>query len=125
MCFIVLIMYLVNARVSVRMTIAAQESMVGTSYGLLKEFFLSVLAYTAFVEIIGAIILCVFFLKEYPVWDAVYLGLFHSISAFCTAGFSVFPDSLAGYQNDCFLNATIILISLAGGIGFFVLSDFH
>ncbi|MCX6999144.1 MAG: hypothetical protein NT106_02435, partial [Candidatus Sumerlaeota bacterium] len=59
----------------------------------------------------------------YSIPRSIYLGLFHSISAFCTAGFCLFPDSLMPYKNSILVNMTISLVSLAGGIGFFVLMD--
>jgi trk system potassium uptake protein TrkH len=56
----------------------------------------------------------------YVAWTA----LFHSVSAFCTAGFSVFPDSLEGYRANVWVNLIISALSVSGAIGFLVLSDF-
>ncbi len=51
------------------------------------------------------------------------MAAFHSVSAFCTAGFSLFPDSLKAY-NKCFsINLIISLLVLCGGIGFFCLYE--
>lgn len=52
-------------------------------------------------------------------WQAI----FHSVSAFCTAGFSMFPNSLESYPDHVGINAIISFLSLAGAIGFIVMSD--
>ncbi|MEZ5406034.1 MAG: potassium transporter TrkG [Verrucomicrobiia bacterium] len=54
-----------------------------------------------------------------PLWQAI----FHSISAFCTAGFSLFNTSLEAYREDVNLNCLIIALSYLGAIGFIVMSD--
>jgi trk system potassium uptake protein TrkH len=82
-----------------------------------------VLAYSFAFEFVGAAILAVLWMKEYPAAYSMYLGAFHSVSAFCTAGFGLFPDNLMRYQHSTLLNVTIVILSLAGGIGFFVLRD--
>jgi trk system potassium uptake protein TrkH len=53
------------------------------------------------------------------VWQAI----FHSVSAFCTAGFSLFPDSLEAYRSNAWINLIISALSLLGAIGFIVISD--
>ncbi len=52
-------------------------------------------------------------------WQAI----FHSVSAFCTAGFSLFPDSLEAYPHHFWINAIVSVLSLLGAIGFIVMSD--
>lgn len=56
---------------------------------------------------------------ESPLWHAV----FHSISSFCTAGFSTFPDSLASFRDDFWVNAIVGVLSVAGAVGFIVVVD--
>jgi trk system potassium uptake protein TrkH len=51
------------------------------------------------------------------------LGFFHAVSAFCTAGFGLFADSFSSYRDSPLVNVTIALVTIAGGIGFFVLAD--
>ena len=55
-----------------------------------------------------------------PFADALYSGIFHSISAFCNAGFSIYSDSLMKYQSDVFVNFVFIGLIILGGIGFIV-----
>ena len=123
MWFIVLMMYFLGIKASIKTSIVVKESLAGSSMDMFKKFFLIVLAYTFIFEFIGAVILTLFWIKEYSIIHSIYLGIFHSVSAFCTAGFSVFPDSLIRYQQSIVVNGTIIIVSLAGGLGFFVLKD--
>jgi trk system potassium uptake protein TrkH len=79
--------------------------------------------FTLVVEVIGAVLLSALFTLR-GVANPVWAGIFHSISAFCTAGFSVFPNSLEGFRSDWAINLVISLLSLLGAIGFLVVSDF-
>ncbi|MDD5066980.1 MAG: potassium transporter TrkG [bacterium] len=123
MSFIVLFMYLLGVRIPLPARIVAKESLAGSSMYFFKKFFLLVLGYTFFFEGVGACILALYWIKDYSFLRSVYLGIFHSISTFCTAGFSVFPDSLMKYRSSSLVNFTVIIISLFGGLGFFVLRD--
>lgn len=51
---------------------------------------------------------------------AVYVGLFHAVSAFCNAGFSLFPDSLIGFRQDPWIVLTLAALLVSGGLGFLV-----
>ncbi len=123
MTIIILIMYFLGLKGSIRTGIVARDSLVGSNFHTLKKFFVSVVAYSLIFELAGGMILALFWMREYPAGRSLYLGLFHSISAFCTAGFSLFPDSLMHYRQSATVNIVIIVLSLAGGIGFFVLKD--
>jgi trk system potassium uptake protein len=123
MTFIIFTAYVLGMGRSLQTSLVARESLVGSDLNLLESFFRKVLLYTCFFELSGAIILSMIWMREYPLWQAVYLGFFHSVSTFCTAGFGLFPDSLMKYQHNILLNVTINILSLAGGLGFFVLDD--
>lgn len=82
----------------------------------------SILKYTLFFEAAGVLLLYPIFRSEGvegPLWSAV----FHSISAFCTAGFSIFPDNLVRFAGNVPLNLVIMVLSYAGAMGFIVISD--
>ena len=77
------------------------------------------------VEGAGAVILTVRFLSEYPLSRALKLGVFHSVSAFCNAGFDVLGfrepgSSLALYHTDPVICLTLSLLVILGGLGFLV-----
>ena len=89
----------------------------------LTSFIYSVFIFTILIETIGACILYFGFLEEgveQPIWNAI----FHSVSAFCTAGFSLFDDSMVSFKNNTLITNTILVLSLLGSIGFIVLLDF-
>ncbi|MBI5699692.1 hypothetical protein HZC35_05210 [Candidatus Saganbacteria bacterium] len=125
MTFIIFIAYLLGEKISVWTGMVARESLATRSYdwGMLGNFFRNVLFYTFLFEFVGAMILAVFWMREYSLARSLYLGVFHSISAFCTAGFALFPSSLMNWRSSPTLNMTVNIISLIGGIGFFVLMD--
>jgi trk system potassium uptake protein TrkH len=123
MTFIMFLTYLLGIRLPITTKFVARESLPGSNLRILEKFFLIVVVFTFIFEAGGAVILTHFWSKEFPFGRALYLGIFHSVSAFCTAGFSVFPDNLAGYRDSIVVNLTIIVVSIAGGIGFFVLYD--
>ncbi len=92
------------------------------SYYDIENILKLVLVYTLIVEFIGAFLLTIGFkLDGYPLIVSIYYGIFHSISAFCNAGFSTLSNSLVG-TNPLIKITTMILIVL-GGIGFFVVYD--
>ncbi len=89
----------------------------------LISFVYSVFVFTILIELIGAIILYIGF-KEIGVDRPLWTAIFHSISAFCTAGFSLFGDSLSSFQDNPIIINTIIVLSILGSVGFIVLLDF-
>ncbi len=81
-----------------------------------------ILKFTFLAEVAGTFVLAMGFLIEgYPFWHSLYLGVFHSISAFCNAGFSTFDSSMVG-QNWIVKTAVMTLIFL-GGLGYYVIFD--
>lgn len=81
-------------------------------------------------EGVGAIILASVFVKDYGILTGLFYGIFHSVSAFCNAGFDLLGNfiSLTNYKGNILLNITVILLIITGGIGFGVISeiiDFH
>jgi trk system potassium uptake protein TrkH len=94
----------------------------GTEKGV-PSIIREVVFFTLVIEAVGAAILFIRFFAEKDVMEAVYFSIFHSISAFCNAGFALFPDSFIAYRNDWVLNLTIGFLIIAGGLGFLVLSE--
>ncbi|MBI5584793.1 MAG: potassium transporter [Deltaproteobacteria bacterium] len=82
--------------------------------GLLRLIFL----YTFLIEFLGAFILFIYWSFRFPWSRAAYLGLFHGISAFCNAGFGLFPDNLLQYQSSFVVSLTIAALIILGGLGF-------
>lgn len=105
-----------------------REKISTMTFSLPKEFDMSdfirnVVFYTFVCEVLGTIAFAMrfYFLGiEHYVW----FGVFHSVMAFCTAGFSLFSDGLMGFKYDFWINTITIVLSLLGAIGFIVIIDF-
>ncbi len=86
------------------------------------NFIYGIVGFTLVIEIIGALLLYIGF-KEEGIPDPIWNAIFHSISAFCTAGFSLFGDSLTGFKNNPVITYTIFGLSILGSLGFIVFID--
>jgi len=82
-----------------------------------------VLRYTFIIESIGAFLLFLRFVQEFPVGQAFYHAVYNAVSAFNNCGYSLFPDSMMRYQSDILVNLTIMSLIILGGIGFIVLHE--
>lgn len=84
---------------------------------------------TVLFEGIGAVILTLCFLPKMKFTEALFYGVFHSISAFCNAGFDLMGQfgfsSFVGYNTNWVVCLTLIALILIGGIGFFVWNDLY
>ncbi len=85
-------------------------------------FLRSVVWFTLICEGIGAAALYLMF-HQAGVPDAMWMAVFHSISAFCTAGFSLFGDSLTQFHDHVGINLAISILSLFGAMGFLIIVD--
>ena len=91
---------------------------------LLKRIFIG----TFLFEGIGAIVLAIAFYPEMGLGKSIYYGIFHSVSAFCNAGFDLMGfrepfSSMAYYETNPLVCFTLIVLIIFGGLGFFVWSD--
>jgi trk system potassium uptake protein TrkH len=80
----------------------------------------SVLKFTLFFESIGTLLLFIRFSLDFPLGTAFYQAIYHVISAFNNAGFSLFSDSFIRYQGDLTVNLILMSLLVIGGIGFIV-----
>jgi trk system potassium uptake protein TrkH len=110
-----------------RLSLSAETIIVDTlgrrARSSVLELVRSVFVFTAVIELAGAVILTLAFAGRMPLLPAVWAGVFHSICAFCNAGFSTMSDSLVGYRGHVVLNLTVMALVITGGIGFIVLSE--
>ncbi len=78
------------------------------------------------IEAIGALLLSAAFHTTAGPWhETLLLSVFHSVSAFCNAGFALFSDSLEGFSGSLLVNGTVALLIILGGISFAVLTNFY
>ena len=91
----------------------------------LKKLILYILGITIAAETAGAA--CLFFrwrvITDWGVLETIEKAVFHSVSGFCNAGLSLFRGSFMRFENDPFINLTMIVLIFFGGIGFIVIMD--
>ena len=89
----------------------------------LRRFLRAIVLFTFTIEVIGAAALYPFFhFSDIPM--AWWQSIFHSVSAFCTAGFSLSNSSFEGFRDNIWFNLIIMILSYLGAIGFIVMNDF-
>jgi trk system potassium uptake protein TrkH len=85
--------------------------------GVLKQNLKRIILLTFVLESIGAWLLYLHFRHDAAGQPPLYSAVFHSISAFCTAGFSLHSDSLTAYRSDLLVVGTIMVLIILGGLG--------
>ena len=104
--------------------ITIKTTEISGKYNSFQRTIFFILIYTFVIEFFGAILLTIrFSFLGFPFKKAIILGAFHSISAFCNAGFSLFPNSLINFRGDIPINLIVISLITLGGIGFVVNYD--
>jgi trk system potassium uptake protein TrkH len=106
----------------------AQKGLITRTHGKLthvavKALLVRIVSYALAIEAAGAVILTTYFAEESGWRSGAWQGLFHAVSAFCNAGFSLFSNSLEDFAGSWTVNFTIMALILVGGIGFLVLTD--
>jgi trk system potassium uptake protein TrkH len=88
-----------------------------------KNLIKYIVGLTIFIELIGAALLFLrwSYIESWPLKERLVNSIFHSVSAFCNAGFSLFHNSFMNFKSDPYINAIMIIIIFLGGIGFIVL----
>jgi trk system potassium uptake protein TrkH len=110
-------------RIEYRDRLALKETFSLETPGGVVRFTLNVLKYTFTIEGAGIVLLLLGFYGKYPFPKAFFAAIFHSISAFCNAGFSVFSNNLEDYVQSPLISLTICSLIILGGIGFMVLKE--
>ena len=106
-----------------------RERMAGTTFALpagfnSARFIRNVVVFTLVAEAVGAACLYGLF-RTAGVEDAPWSAIFHSVSAFCTAGFSLYANSFEGFRGNAGILIVISLLSYLGAIGFIVASEMY
>ena len=118
-----LIAVMLGRRVTLGDRLLLQASLnVGTRRDLVR-FTKTVIALTLVAESVGAVVLTLRWWPEFGFGPAAWLGLFHAVSAFNNAGFSLFSTSLVGWRGDLVVNLTVMLLVVSGGIGYLTLTE--
>lgn len=92
------------------------------SYKNVKDLLKKIVILTFGIELAGALVLYLQFTRLHGA-HRVFASIFHSISAFCNAGFSIFNNSFEDYIYHWGINLTLMVLIICGGIGFLVLNE--
>jgi len=116
---------LIGKKISLRERLIIQESLNQNDLAGLVRLTRHILIGTFIIEAIGALLLSSVFIPEKGIAKGLAYGLFHSISAFCNAGFDLVGDgrSLTPYVDNITVNLTICSLIILGGLGFTVIAD--
>ncbi len=125
MIFATLILIALGKRISLKNRMLLRDTFNIDSLTGVVKLSLKVVIIALSFELIGAILLSIRFVPMFGLKQGIAFGLFHSISAFCNAGFDLFGnyESLTNFSNDPLVLLTISFLIIFGGLGFLVISD--
>lgn len=123
MTFSSLIFLIIGKKISYKEKELIKEERNAENNGEVIDFIKRIIMIVFIIEFIGASFLTIEFLEIFSLKKAIYYGVFHSISAFCNAGFSLFSNNLENYVGSTLLNMTVAYLIILGGIGFSVINS--
>ena len=125
MVFATMIMVVLGRRISIRGRMLIRESMNASSLSDLGSLTILYLLLSLAIELTGAAVLCVRFVPLYGWRHGMWMALFHSVSAFCNAGFDLFGGyaSLTAFSGDPLVLLTVAGLIILGGLGFSVILE--
>lgn len=123
MTFTVVFFLYLGRKIPFRQRMIMQEVFAHTPRQDIYRVVKSIFVFTFLVEGAGALSLFLLWIPDHTFFDSVRLAAFHSVSAFCNAGFGLFQDNFMSYRGSAVLNLTICGLIVLGGIGFPVVYD--
>jgi trk system potassium uptake protein len=119
------LMLLLGRKFDLKQKFAIQESFDRPFLQGSNSLIMSILATTLIFEITGVFLLLIVFAKDYGLTRGLWLAIFHSVSAWNNAGFSLFSDNLISYQSSWLVNLVITGLIIFGGIGYQVIIEYY
>lgn len=124
MTYAAVVLSLLRRRMSLRTQAALHESLFQSDQARdFKRRFWQIITVTFGIEAVGVLVLFLCLLPGSGSGTAAWSALFHSVSAFCNAGFSIFPGNLMDVRGDHVFLGMIMVLIVAGGLGFVVLHE--
>lgn len=122
MTFTVLMFLLIRGKMSMSTKLLTSESLNLSTVSQFDIVYL-VLKLSVAIQVIGAGLLFVDFYPRYGFEKGLTFSIFHSISAFCNAGFDLFGNSIQNFADDTYVLSVFAFLILAGSLGFLVWKD--
>lgn len=119
MTYASLVIYILGKKVSASDRLAVSQTLIHDPSFNIGKFIVGVVIAVLSIEAVGALILN----RMDPVGFHAYSAVFHSISAFCNAGFSLYPDSLTAWRDHLGINTVFMSLIVMGGLGFYVMTE--
>ncbi len=128
MSLVTIVSLFIGKKITLKERLVIQQSFNQDGLEGLVKLVKNVIKITFLFEGVGAILLSfkIYFTPQFDftVIESIWLGIFHSISAFCNAGFAILPgESLVPYSTDLFVNILISVLIITGGLGVTVWQD--
>jgi len=123
MTFAVLIVSALGQPVGMAQRVVLRDDLNRTAVNDLLRLVRVIFLVVVVCETAGAVVLAFVFVPEFGWSHGIWTAVFHSISAFNNAGFSLYPDSLTRWQTNPVVNIVIPLMFIVGGLGYGVVSD--
>ncbi|MBC8061419.1 MAG: Trk family potassium uptake protein, partial [Clostridiaceae bacterium] len=122
-----LIFLILGKRITLKERLVMQEAMNINSLQGLVKLAKYILIFAFSVQIIGAVLFSTQFIPEFGVLKGLYYSIFHSVSAFCNAGFDLMGNfnSVTAYANNSVVILTISALIAIGGLGFYVWAEVY
>ncbi|RBP46647.1 TrkH family potassium uptake protein [Garciella nitratireducens] len=116
---------IMKKKITIKERLILQESLNQNTLSGIVRFSKHILIFTFLTEGIGAVTLSFYFIPEFGITKGIGMSIFHSISAFCNAGFDLIGNfrSLTPFVGGCIINFTIMGLIVIGGLGFSVVLD--
>ena len=118
-----LLLLLIGRRLCLKDRLAIQQAMDTAELANVKALVVSIISMTLIFELTGAFCLMPTFTQQFGLGRSLWLSIFHSISAFNNAGFSLFSDSLVQYAENPWPMAVVSALIIIGGIGYQVIME--
>ncbi len=120
--------FILGRRIDLQQRSMLQDSISAPQVGGIVRLTRFILITTGAAELIGACLLLPVFWREFGPWKGIWYALFHSVSAFCNAGFDLMgvkepSSSLTSLAFDPLANIAVMLLIIVGGIGFTTWDD--
>jgi len=120
----VILFRVVGRRIAFHQRMAVQELFTHTPRKDIYQLLRSIVVFTVLVEGVGTLLFLAHWWGELPFTRALAMAVFHAVSAFCNAGFSLLSSSFTAYRDSVLLNATACSLIILGGIGFPLVHEF-
>jgi trk system potassium uptake protein len=123
MTFSTLVLLVAGKSIAIKDSISLKEDFLHASTLRVHSLIKNILLYTLCLESLGTLFFYLNFNHKFSTGKALLHSVFHSISAFCNAGFCLYKDSFESFSGNIWINMNLLILIVLGGLGFMVLKE--